>query len=141
MPAEKLGQPCWIKDHVDQAIRPIARTDKEGIDYFLASHTPINNIRHDETDELFNEETLFHNIFSSKGEVLALIHGNPGTGKSHLIHWLKLRTEDALKNKAFKEKVVPVLIQRRTGTLKDALEQIIEQLGEQFSGYLSDVRR
>jgi hypothetical protein len=140
MPAEKLGQPCWIKDHVDQAIRPIARTDKEGIDYFLASHTPINNIRHDETDELFNEETLFHNIFSSKGEVLALIHGNPGTGKSHLIHWLKLRTEDALKNKAFKEKVVPVLIQRRTGTLKDALEQIIEQLGEQFSGYLSDVR-
>ena len=140
MPAEKLGQPCWIKDHVDQAIRPIARTDKEGIDYFLASHTPVNNIRHDETDELFNEETLFHNIFSSKGEVLALIHGNPGTGKSHLIHWLKLRTEDALKNKAFKEKVVPLLIQRRTGTLKDALEQIIEQLGEEFSGYLSDVR-
>jgi UDP-2,3-diacylglucosamine pyrophosphatase LpxH len=139
MPAEILGQPCWYRDNVDQAIKVAARTDAEGVDYFLASHAPVNNIRHDETEELFNEETLFYSIFNSKGEVLTLIHGDTGAGKSHLIHWLKLRTEDALRQKAIKN-IVPILIQRRTGSLKDALEQMVEQLGDDFKDYTSSVR-
>lgn len=139
MPTEILGQPCWYRDNVDQAIKVAARTDAEGVDYFLASHAPVNNIRHDETKELFNEETLFYSIFNSKGEILALIHGDTGAGKSHLIHWLKLRTEDALRQKAIKN-IVPILIQRRTGSLKDALEQMVEQLGDDFKDYTSSVR-
>lgn len=139
MPANKLGEPCWFRENVDQAINVAARTDKEGVDYFLASHAPVANIRHDETDEEFTEETLFQLLFNSKSEVLSLIHGDPGTGKSHLIHWLKLRTEDALRHGKLK-KIVPILIQRRTGSLKDALQQIVEQLGEEFKDYLSDVK-
>jgi hypothetical protein len=139
MPTTKLGLPCWHKENVEQAIRPIARTDEEGVDYFLASHSPVGNIRHDRTGEEFNEESLFKILFSSKSEVLALVHGDPGTGKSHLIHWLKLRTEDELRRRKIKN-TKAVLIQRRTGSLKDALEQMIEQLGEDFKDYLSPVR-
>lgn len=139
MPANKLGEPCWFRENVDQAINVAARTDEEGVDYFLASHAPVANIRHDETGEEYNEESLFQILLNSKNEVLALIHGDPGTGKSHLIHWLKLRTEDALRKGKLK-KIIPVLIQRRTGTLKDALEQMIEQLGEDFRHYLSPVQ-
>lgn len=140
MPANKLGEPCWFRENVDQAINITARTDEEGVDYFLASHAPVANIRHDETGEEYNEESLFQVLLNSKNEVLALIHGDPGTGKSHLIHWLKLRTEDALRKGELK-KIVPVLIQRRTGTLKDALEQMIEQLGEDFKNYLTPVKQ
>lgn len=139
MPTTKLGLPCWHKENVEQAIRPIARTDEEGVDYFLASHSPVGNIRHDRTGEEFNEESLFKTLFSSKSEVLALIHGDPGTGKSHLIHWLKLRTEDELRRRKIKN-TKAVLIQRRTGSLKDALEQMIEQLGEDFKHYLLPVQ-
>ena len=139
MPTTKLGQPCWDKENVEQAIRPIARTDDEGVDYFLASHAPVHNIRQDETGEEFTEELLFKALFSSKTEVLALVHGDPGAGKSHLIHWLKLRTEDALRLGEIK-KIVPVLIERRTGSLKDALEQMIEQLDDEFKHYLTPVQ-
>lgn len=140
MPTTKLGLPCWHKENVEQAIRPIARTDEEGVDYFLASHSPVDNIRHDETGEEFNEATLFQTLFSSKSEVLALVHGDPGAGKSHLIHWLKLRTEDALRQRKIKN-IKAVLIQRRTGSLKDALEQMIEQLGADFNDYLKPVQK
>lgn len=139
MPANVLGQPCWYIENVEQTVNIAARTDEEGVDYFLASHAPVAHIRHDETGEEYNEETLFQTLLYAKNEVLAVIHGDPGVGKSHLIHWLKLRTEDALRKGKIK-KIVPVLIQRRTGTLKDALEQIVEQLGENFQNYLSPVR-
>src|ERR1051326_4919722 len=72
-------------------------------------------------------------------EVLALVHGSAGSGKSHLIHWLKLRCEFALKKGELK-KLVPVLIERRTGSLKDALEQMINQLGSEFAVYLTPVQ-
>ena len=36
--------------------------------------------------------------------------------------------------------MVPVLIRRRTGSLKDALEQLIEQLGPSYAKYLTPVK-
>lgn len=141
MPTTELGKPCWDEENVEQVFKKIgvARTDEEGVDYFLASHAPVRNIRHDGTNEELKEETLFEALLGSKSEVQAVIHGDPGTGKSHLIHWLKLRTEDELRRGKIK-KVVPILIERRTGSLKDALEQMIEQLGEDFKHYLSPVQ-
>jgi hypothetical protein len=121
MPTSKFGQPCWNRDVVGEAITSIAKVDASQTHYFLASHTPIEHARDDRTDEGLTEEQIFQMFLkSSPREVLALVHGNPGTGKSHLIHWLKLRCESALK-KAELKKLVPVLIQRRTGSLKDAL--------------------
>lgn len=142
MPALELGEPCWTKENVEQVFKKIgvARTDEEGVDYFLASHAPISNVRNDKTGEELNEKSLFQTLLSSKSDAQAVIYGDPGTGKSHLIHWLKLRTEDGLRRRELK-KIVPVLIERRKGTLKDALEQMIEQLGEEFKHYLSPVQK
>jgi hypothetical protein len=140
MPTSKLGQPCWERDAVPEAITSIAKVDVSQTHYFLASHAPIEHVRDDRTEEGLTEEEIFQMFLrGSPREVLALVHGNPGTGKSHLIHWLKLRCESALKKGELK-KLVPVLIQRRTGSLKDALEQMINQLGEEFAVYLTPVQ-
>jgi hypothetical protein len=89
---------------------------------------------------VLDEETFFGELMRrTHGEVLALIHGDPGSGKSHLIHWLKLRCEDALRRNELAN-IVPVLIQRRTGSLKDALEQMIGQLPPDFGRYLTPVQ-
>jgi hypothetical protein len=139
MTTTKLGLPCWDKRNVPKAISSTAQMDVRQIDYFLASHAPIRHIRHDDTLEVLTEETFFEAIMKpTYGEVLALVHGDPGTGKSHLIHWLKLRCEDALRREEIKD-FVPILIQRRSGTLKDALEQMISQLPQHFERYLNPV--
>ena len=140
MPTSKFGQPCWKRDVVGEVITSIAKVDASQTHYFLASHTPIEHARDDRTEEGLTEEQIFQMFLKgTPREVLALVHGNPGTGKSHLIHWLKLRCESALKKGELK-KLVPVLIQRRTGSLKDALEQMIHQLGDEFAVYLTPVQ-
>lgn len=140
MPTSVLGQPCWERNAVAKAITTIAKVDVTQIHYFLASHAPVEHVRNDLTEETLTEEDLFRMFLKgSPREVLALVHGSPGTGKSHLIHWLKLRCESALKSGELK-KLVPVLIQRRSGSLKDALEQMIGQLGDEFAAYLIPVQ-
>lgn len=140
MPATNLGQPCWEADNIAKVVSSVAQLDADYVDYFLASHAPINNICRDDTRELLDEQSFFRELLRpSQGEVLAVIHGDPGTGKSHLIHWLKLRCEDAIKRQEITG-LVPVLIQRRTGSLKDALEQMIQQLPDDFAHYLAPVR-
>src|ERR1051326_3997523 len=140
MPTSTLGNPCWSKDSVPQAITSIAKVDVSQTHYFLASHAPIEHARDGRTEEGFAEEQIFQMFLKGPPrEVLALVHGSAGSGKSHLIHWLKLRCEFALKKGEVK-KLVPVLIERRTGSLKDALEQMINQLGSEFAVYLTPVQ-
>lgn len=139
MKPEKLGIPCWEKENIPKAIAATAQVDVAQIDYFLASHTPIDGITNDNTREVYSEESFFQELFgSARGEVLALVHGDPGTGKSHLIHWLKLRCEDAIRLNE-KQNIIPVLVQRRGGSLRDALEQIVQQLPKGFGQYLTRI--
>ena len=91
----ELGKPCWKRESVSKAISTSAQIERA--DYFLASHTPIEGIMHDKTLKKYSEMEFFEEVIKdSQGEVLTIIHGDPGTGKSHLIHWLKLRCTDAL---------------------------------------------
>lgn len=139
MPTE-LGQPCWDVSNIPRAITSTAKVDAAQKDYFLACHTPIVGITNDNTKEQYTEETFCDELFKeSHGNVLSIVHGNPGTGKSHLIQWLKLRCEDKLERGDLKN-YVAVLVQRRYGNLKDALEQIVEQLGGEFGKYIETVR-
>lgn len=139
MPNE-LGQPCWEVDNIPKAITSTAKVDAAQKDYFLACHTPIAGITNDNTKEQYSEEAFCEELFNtSHGNVLSIVHGNPGTGKSHLIQWLKLRCEDKLERGELKN-YVAVLVQRRYGNLKDALEQIVEQLGGEFGQYIETVR-
>src|ERR1700728_913019 len=136
---EQLGKPCWRPEGVTKAISIIAQMDPSRSHYFLASHAPIRGIADERAKQHLDEEGIFRTIFDpSRNHLLAVVHGDPGTGKSHLIHWLKLRTDAEIQGGRL-AKVVPVLIERRTGSLKDALDQMIHQLPSAFDRYLKPV--
>src|ERR1041384_4154867 len=98
--ARVLGQPCWQVDRLATVVTTIAKMDLERSHYFLASHTPIRNIVDERSKASLNEEDLFRSVMDrGRSETLAVVYGDPGTGKSHLIHWLKLRCEHALATK------------------------------------------
>jgi hypothetical protein len=136
-----LGKPCWKPDRVASVITSIAKMDASRVDDFLATHSPVSHI----TDEVrgleLTEETLHSSLWDrTRGHVLAVVFGDPGTGKSHLIHWLKLRCDQASESGELK-KIRAVLVQRRTGSLRDALTQLVEQLPSQYARFLQPVQQ
>jgi len=93
----------------------------------------------DRNGETVDEEQLYQRLFGTgRKEVLGVISGDPGTGKSHLINWLKLRCDRDLSTKKL-QNVTTVLVHRRTGTLRDALTQLVDQLGSPMRRYLADL--
>jgi hypothetical protein len=133
-----LGEPCWSTASAEAAISSLAVLDQQRSHYFLSSHAPIRNMR-DRHGESVDEEQLYQRLFGTgRREVLGVVSGNPGTGKSHLINWLKLRCDRDLLAKKL-QNVTTVLIHRRSGTLRDALTQLVEQLGSPMRRYLGDL--
>lgn len=135
-----LGQPCWTADAVGRSITSVARLDKNLTHYFLATHAPVARIRDETRRVLVAEHDVFARLLDpSRSDVLMIVHGEPGTGKSHLIRWLHLRCQYEQAEGRL-ETLMPVLVQRRTGSLKDALEQIVDQLPAEFAHHLDRVR-
>src|SRR5262245_23469762 len=140
---EKLGQPCWSLEQVRKVISLTAQTNAESAPYFLAAHSPFERIIDAKAGaRQLTEEQVFQELFSAaRGQVQAFVRGEPGTGKSHLIRWLKLRAEYAARHReagldAFKL----VLVSRGNGSLKDALGQIVSQLGPAYEKHIQRVR-
>lgn len=132
---------CWNSERIARAVTDMANLVQSESHYFLASHAPFHRIHNDRTGEAFTETALFEAIFhSSHRNVQTIVHGEPGCGKSHLIHWLKLRCDEEVSTGKSLGDLRRVLIERRNGSLKDALQQIIDQLGEEFAPYLSSIR-
>lgn len=136
----QLGQPCWTDSTLEATVRTVAAMGDESVPRFLATHSPMSHIRLGDTGETVSDGQVFERIARlSARENVVLVHGAPGTGKSHLINWVKLQYDHALQADTL-SKVIPVLVRRRTGSLKDALEQLVEQLPERFHKYLEPVR-
>jgi len=136
-----LGQPCWRIDRLASVVTTIAKMDSERSHVFLASHSPIRDIRDERNKASLNEQELFDAIVDpSRAEALAILCGEPGSGKSHLVHWLKLRCDYAVRVGDLK-KVTTVLIQRRKGNLKDALDQMVQQLPPHLQHHLEPIRQ
>jgi len=136
-----LMQPCWSHDRVAIALTNTANLLQSEKHYFLASHAPFRRVRNDRTRQDVAEGDLFEALFhSGHRNVQAIIHGEPGSGKSHLIHWLKLRCDEEIGGGGPLANVRTVLVERRNGSLKDALQQIIDQLGQDFARYLEMIR-
>lgn len=139
---KQFGQPCWTAEQVSKVISLTAQTSVSSAPYFLAAHSPFLRIIDDKTGCTVKEEDAFCSIFSSaRDQAQVFVKGEPGTGKSHLIRWLKLRAdyaaqhhEDGLDQFTF------VLVSRGNGSLKDTLSQIVTQLGDRFTNHLSQVR-
>ena len=121
--------PNIIKERVSEVIRTDATVVNKAD--FLATHTPFRNIQfgYSATRELdeqdirkANEEDFLN------GEILArrdshqliVVRGNPGSGKSHFIRWLKERYESSINPDT--EEVM--FISRSQNTLQSALDQI-----------------
>lgn len=140
---EEFGLPCWSQDQVAKVITQAVEAKSQSAPHFLAAHSPFRLIS-DSTvkGKTVAEEDVFHNIFSpGRGEVQAFIKGEPGTGKSHLIRWLKLRSDYAAKSQESElSRFKLVLVERGTGSLKDALQRIVAQLGPEFGRHLDRVR-
>lgn len=137
---ERLGDPCWTDANLEATIRTVAAMGDESASRFLATHAPITHVRIGDTDTTLSDAKVFERIARlSARENVVLVHGAPGTGKSHLINWVKLRYDHAVDSGELTG-VLPVLVRRRTGSLKDALEQLVEQLPERFHNYLEPVQ-
>src|SRR5665213_1626452 len=127
-----FGQPCWSAEQVSKVITQTVEAKAQTAPHFLASHSPFRKISDFRTPgQVLTEDDVFQDIFSkSRGEVQAFVKGEPGTGKSHLIRWLKLRSDYAAAHRdSGLDKFKLVLVERGTGSLKDALQQIVVQLG------------
>lgn len=140
---QKFGQPCWVPEQVSKVISLTAHTSAESAPYFLAAHSPFDKITDSKSSgRQLTEEQVFKELFSpARGEVQAFVKGEPGTGKSHLIRWLKLRAEDAkTRGELDFANFKLVLVSRGNGSLKDALGQIVAQLGNEFSSHTTRIR-
>ena len=134
---DNFGSPCWETDRPDQFLQSVARVDAAYSSSFLACHSPF--LRMVSRNGNRSETDVFDWLFKrTSPETLVVVTGEPGSGKSHFINWLKLRLDDALA-RGEKQKTKSVMIKRRSGSLRDALEQLVEQLPD-FQDYLDPIR-
>lgn len=139
---QAVGNPCWTLASVQSRLSPIAQLSDAKVDWFLATHSPIKCLT--QSGQYVAEADLFKQLYSSESpEQLVVIKGPPGAGKSQLINWMRLRFEDALvrgeSRSGGTSKLRTVLIRRRSGSLKDALEQLVAQLPE-YERFLAEVK-
>jgi hypothetical protein len=141
--AQQFGLPCWTLDQIPKVIAQTAQTSAASAARFLAAHSPFQQITDCKTvGRTVSEEEVFTDIFvRSRRHVQAFVKGEPGTGKSHLIRWLKERCDYAARDdhKAFDRRRI-VLVTRGNGSLKDALGQIVRELGKEFERHINRVQ-
>ena len=133
-----IGDACWSISFANKMLESIAGVTDERNDWFLATHTPI--VCRVEKNE-YSQDKLFNEIFSAETqEFIAVVRGDQGSGKSQLIRWLKHRYDIEIgERETGSVKTRTVMIRRRSGSLKDALVQMCEQLPE-CDQYLSKVK-
>jgi hypothetical protein len=132
---DHLGQPCWTSASVAEVMRTVAQTSDETAIAFLAAHAPSSTLLVDGDTWLDERKLLASLTESDKRDHFAVVVGDPGSGKSHLIRWLHLqvcRTGGAA--------ILPVLIRRRDGTLRDAVRQFVSELPDQYARHLERMR-
>jgi hypothetical protein len=137
----KVGDACWNPSFADMKLSPIAQVAEDETSWFLATHSPIT---YKSENQEFQQEDLFKRLITvNRRDYLVVVNGEPGSGKSQLINWLKLRFDSAIKNGQKSEfnnlRLRSVLVRRRSGSLKDALQQLVDQLPE-LDVYLAKVR-
>lgn len=114
-----------ILRRLDQVIRKdatvVARED------FLATHTPFRQLKYQGIgmpEKTVDEEELLKRIFLELPDShrFVVIRGDQGTGKSHVIRWLKEKYVHYTET----NRDVILFITRAENTLRGALEQIIQ---------------
>lgn len=120
---------CWEPNRVAAVINKEAVSVDASV--FMATHAPFSRIRYlkmptklatTSEDDLLQE---LHGRTTANQHVFAVIQGIPGSGKSHLIRWLKERYAAANRGQGNNGDVV-LLIERANNTLRQTLQQILD---------------
>lgn len=121
------GVQCWNPDRINVVVNKEAvSVDRAN---FLATHAPLDHIRYERAPHAMEdagETGLLQSLLDSQARdehAFVVVRGIPGTGKSHLIRWLKERYE-ADQSKQGGHDVV-LLIERAQCTLRGSIDQII----------------
>lgn len=120
---------CWEASQAERAIRTEALEGSEAL--FNAVHTPMVDIEVTSQNELVvgertSDVELLQRISQNSLEHLfCVIRGEHGAGKSHLIRWLAINWVNA------GDRVL--LLNRAGGNLYQALRQLRDDLGEDYS--------
>lgn len=90
---------------------------------FLLTHVSFDNLYLDDGNKITEDELLNNVLLSNHDEhKFIMVQGGNGSGKSHLIRWLKEKYASQINN----EKEAVLLISRAHNTLQDALTQLLE---------------
>lgn len=118
---------CWDADRVGVVI------NKEAVSLdranFLATHAPLGHIQYDQKPHAIatpGEDGLLDELVDRSARdqhSFVVVQGIPGTGKSHLIRWLKEYYQGELAERGGND--VVLLIERAQCTLRGSIQQII----------------
>ena len=93
----------------------------------MLTHKPFKNIKMISRglflngEQYFHENELYRTIIDNRDKhQFHVVKGDNGSGKSHLIRWIKENYEQDVKDEAI------IFISRMHSTLKGALQQIIQ---------------
>ena len=118
------GYQCWHADRIGAVINKEALSVSRA--NFLATHVPLRHIAYEKSPQLIkqtDENSLLaelHRATEEDRHVFAAVKGIPGTGKSHLIRWLK--EQYALRH----PNDVVLLVARSNSSLRATIQQIID---------------
>jgi len=122
---------CWNSNMVARVMDTEALQVQDHI--FLATHHPVKMYRENLSDAEskieYDEESFLKDFLRPKDFILVAVKGSAGTGKSHLVRWLKANIPET-KNRR-------VLLIPKVGTnLKGIVKIILEGMkGEKFDEY------
>ena len=125
------GNICWDPMEVPEIINPYAEHISDGIFRFVHSDfklsvgaprgTNYQNMKNQDYNRVSHNDFLNDFLDESKPHVLAAILGDTGSGKSHLVHWMRFnipQRDDRL-----------IIVVKKSGTsLKQIVKTIIEEL-------------
>lgn len=115
---------CWRVERIGEVINKEALS--VDLATFLATHVPMRKIVYERSPKQMietSEESLLAELNAQKDadqHLFAVLKGIPGTGKSHLIRWLKEQYALAHPNDAV------LLIARANTSLRTTIQQIID---------------
>lgn len=118
------GYQCWRSERIGAVINKEALSVSRA--NFLATHVPLRHIAYEKSPQQIrqtDESSLLaelHHATEEDRHVFAAVKGIPGTGKSHLIRWLK--EQYALRHPTD----VILLIARSNSSLRSTIQQIID---------------
>lgn len=103
-------------------------------DYFMATHMPFSNLeviiggKENGRTQILSEEKVYQDLVCNPDDIhrMIIVRGNNGTGKSHLIRWLRARYKnDSSRYNPEKEKIV--FLRRLNNTIRGAISQILDE--------------